>query len=185
MRREYSCLVPLAFAVIFLTQMQCEVVAAGKSAPESFSESEFKAIVQQSLGNSAGPFGAAGDVKSGTILDRNGSYLFTFAHASIGLTHGVSVMDFLDKIQSQDGETCVQSKGNSRDIPSRRGVILFALSYSCTKDGAPIYIGFVNCGDERTKVSHFFWVRGSGLPESAVNGVRDGIFDRMKTAYAN
>jgi hypothetical protein len=184
MRRRLRC--ALVFAVLMLLgQQPFSVEAAPKNTPQRFSSSEFKALVDQSLGGSSQALGAARDVTSGSIVGVNGALFYRFANATVGWVPGASMMQMVDKTE-EDGYKCSQSN-YSKDVPGigARRIILAAASWTCVKEGRDNFLGFVLFVNESANAGHLFWVTGTGagIPAAAGQRVLDALFERLRRDY--
>jgi hypothetical protein len=173
-----ACLLSFAFIhVPFAAE------SATKKAPEKFTTAEFKNVVAQASSGAGGGFGADRGVATGAIGGVNGAYFDRFANATVGLASGpVSMMDIVDVTESNGAK--FNPSSYSKDVPGSENLILAA---TCTKDGKREFLGFVKFADQTTKVSHLFWVggTGAGISDSAGQSAVDRIFDRLKSNYMN
>jgi hypothetical protein len=155
------------------------------SVPADFSPDDFKALLVQSMGDAAAVFGTAEAVERGTFEEAKAVYIQRFAHGAVTLfVNGVNINNARKDLENRLAGTCAENQ-DFEDLPSRAGIILGKVSYTCTKADEKSFAGYVLMIDEDARVSHLYQVVGLGIPADPARAVVDRVFARLKKDYAN
>lgn len=167
-------------------------VATAKTAPPQLSMSDFKSLVQRSLGAESSAFGS-GQVQPGQIHGKSG-YFYVFKNAAVGMVGkgapklatertdpnaGITAADFIK------GDTCKLNGNDDVTASMPDHVSLTATSATCTKDGKNVYEGFVKFVDGRSSADYLIWVYGGNITAAQAHAVRDHILEQLKKDYAS
>jgi len=184
MRRIRPCLAVKFCAAAVMLQATLSAATA-KDVPPSPSGNDFKAVVEKSMGNSAGDFGTPGNVEQVPFPETKTTYAMRYTRGLVRLfVSGASIVDALDALKSERGVTC--SEGTDfKDVPDsgKTGLILGAMSYTCSKADERDYVGFIKLIDDRSGASHLYMVLGINVPASSGKAVVDRMYEQFKMEY--
>jgi hypothetical protein len=153
--------------------------------PQDFSAEDFKSLLVQSMSGEASTFGTAEAVEPGAFEDARAVFVQRFAHGAVTLfINGVSINTARSDLEQKLGVTCTPN-ADFEELPSRSGLILGKLSYSCTKAGEDNFAGYVLMIDEAARVSHLYQVVGHGIAPEVARAVTDRIYALLRKDYAN